>query len=328
MSDAFNMDKLVSVIIPVFNTEKYVEKTLMSVMNQTYTNLEIIVIDDKSTDNSGMIVDELAKRDTRIRVYHNEHNIGHSLARNKGLELAHGEYYGFVDSDDYIHPCFYERLLKVLLDNEADVSVCCNTSFFDGDEETVFAGLLNEKARVEDHDEYLEHFMDRYTGSISWVCNKLYKAELFKGITFKDFFGEDIVINSEIALKVKKAAWVSDEMYAYRRRAGSTTAAGTKNIAVPAAKSCLATYDVLKGENPQFDQRLIIYTIGKHANLYANCKRDFGTEASKEIFELFAQEYDNRKDVISKASMREKFKLALARKTPALYCILATSSSS
>ena len=111
MKSGDEMNKLISVIIPVYNTEKYIEQALLSAIEQTYKNLEIIVIDDKSTDDSPRIIDEIAANDSRVRVYHSAENVGHSLARNKGLELAHGDYIGFVDSDVNII-ILYSRIYK------------------------------------------------------------------------------------------------------------------------------------------------------------------------------------------------------------------------
>lgn len=324
MKSGDEMNKLISVIIPVYNTEKYVEKALSSVIEQTYKNLEIIVIDDKSTDDSPRIIDEIAAKDSRVRVYHSAENVGHSLARNKGLELAQGDYIGFVDSDDYIHPQLYERLLSIMEENDTDIAICRNIAFKDEKELPDFKEALTGKAKVETRSQYMEHFMDPFTGPVSWVGTKLYKAELFENTRFKDFFGEDLVINAEMALKVKKVVWTEDKLYAYRVRTGSTTAAWTKDLSVPSALSYLAAMDVLKDEDEQYTNRLTIYTIGKLANLYANCNNDYGKEAASKVYEIFAREYDNQRAALSKAGARDTFKLFIARRLPAVYCRLAT----
>ena len=105
------MEKLISVIVPVYNVEEYVEKCVLSIINQTYKNLEIILVDDGSTDNSGKICDEIAIKDNRIKVIHKK-NGGLSDARNVGIDIAKGDYLGFVDSDDYIDPDMYSILLN------------------------------------------------------------------------------------------------------------------------------------------------------------------------------------------------------------------------
>ena len=118
------MNNLISVIIPVYNVEQYLSKCLDSVVNQTYKNLEVILVDDGSTDNSGKICDEFALKDNRIIVIHKS-NGGLSSARNEGLKFAKGQYVGFVDSDDYIEIGMYEKLLEVSLKYGSDV-VCSN----------------------------------------------------------------------------------------------------------------------------------------------------------------------------------------------------------
>lgn len=117
------MDELISVIVPVYNVEKYVEQCLQSIIAQTYKNIEIVVIDDGSTDSSGEICDRLAKEDSRIAVYHKS-NGGVSAARNDGVEKSSGDYIAFVDSDDIIAPTYLEYLYRLLTDNDADISCC------------------------------------------------------------------------------------------------------------------------------------------------------------------------------------------------------------
>lgn len=114
---------LISVIIPVYNVEKYLHRCLDSVIEQTYKNLEVILIDDGSTDHSGEICDDYAAKDVRIHVIHQE-NQGVSAARNKGLDTAKGEYIAFVDSDDYILPEMYAKMLECIIENNVDFCVC------------------------------------------------------------------------------------------------------------------------------------------------------------------------------------------------------------
>ena len=126
-------DKMVSVIIPVFNVSDYLEKCVLSVIKQTYKNIEIILVDDGSTDQSGIICDKYREKDNRIKVLHKQ-NGGLSDARNAGIRIAKGEYISFVDSDDVISPIFIEIFLKVALKGECDiVAMSWGTSFWDGD---------------------------------------------------------------------------------------------------------------------------------------------------------------------------------------------------
>lgn len=117
------MEELISVIVPVYNVEKYVEKCVESIINQTYKNIEIILVDDGSTDNSGKIIDNISLKDNRIKVIHKE-NGGLSDARNAGLDICNGKYIGFVDSDDSIHKKMYEILYKNIKEYSANISIC------------------------------------------------------------------------------------------------------------------------------------------------------------------------------------------------------------
>lgn len=117
-------EPLISIIIPVYNVEKYLDKCLCSVRRQTYTNLEILLINDASTDQSGKICDAYMGQDARFRVIHLTQNKGVSHARNVGMEQALGDYIGFVDSDDYIEKDMFERLYKNLREHQADISIC------------------------------------------------------------------------------------------------------------------------------------------------------------------------------------------------------------
>ena len=116
-------DELITVIVPVYKVEKYLDRCVQSIVDQTYTNLEIILVDDGSPDNCPKMCDEWAKKDKRIKVIHKQ-NGGLSDARNAGLEKAKGKYVGFVDSDDYISPIMYEKLYKCIIDNQADMAMC------------------------------------------------------------------------------------------------------------------------------------------------------------------------------------------------------------
>ena len=114
---------LVSVVIPVYNVEKYLNKGIESVLSQSYEELEIILVDDGSTDSSGKMCDVYARQDKRVHIMHKE-NGGLSSARNAGIREAHGEYIAFVDSDDWVEPDYIERLLKACVENAAEMSIC------------------------------------------------------------------------------------------------------------------------------------------------------------------------------------------------------------
>lgn len=137
------MNSLVSVIVPVYNVEKYIDRCILSIVEQTYKNLEIIIVDDGTPDNSGAICDEWAKKDNRITVYHKK-NGGLSDARNFGFEKSNGEYITFIDSDDYILPEYVEYLYTNLVKYNADIS-CCDYNYVSSEERAI---VFDENANL------------------------------------------------------------------------------------------------------------------------------------------------------------------------------------
>lgn len=184
----------ISVIVPVYNTEAYLPKCIESILSQTYSNIEMILIDDGSSDNSGRICDAFAERDGRIVVIHKE-NGGVSKARNDALKIATGEYIGFVDSDDTIHPQMFEALYRNLTENKVDVSVC--------DYEMVYPDK-----RIHNNPEGLKMRFDA-DAAIKTIllgkyfqghlCNKLFKKSVLKDI----FFDEDIYVYEDMLFVIK-----------------------------------------------------------------------------------------------------------------------------
>ncbi len=316
-------DDLISVIVPAHNVERYIDKCLASLANQTHKNLEIIIIDDNSPDDSGVIADKWAQSDSRFTVVHNKKNMGHSTVRNVGLDLAKGRYIGFADPDDFVHPEMFERLLELIRDNEADISLCLEQAFNDGETEPDFSEKKDIEIRLENHDDYIKHFMDSFTGPIGWSWNKLYKAELFNNIRYREYKLEDIILNAEISAKVKKAVWTNERLYAYRVRTDSETAAGKKDISLPAAESFWKTYEMLFYNGKAFSEKYLVFVLGKLANLYANCRKNFGSESSLAIHEVYCQKYDENIKGITNISTKDSFKLFLARYLGPVYSFIA-----
>lgn len=211
--------ELISVIVPVYNVEKYLEKCIKSITNQTYHNLEIILVNDGSQDKSGKICDFWAQKDSRIKVIHKE-NGGLSDARNVGIKIATGEYIGFVDSDDYINPNFYEILMTNMNRYKADISACSIRKF--SEEEVLDESLsLNEKVYTFITEEALSDLIDENILNQT-VWNKLYKREVINDIYFE--FGkihEDVFWTYQVFGNAKKVVYINQELYYYLQRSGS-----------------------------------------------------------------------------------------------------------
>lgn len=206
----------ISVIIPVYNVEKYLKRCLDSVINQTYKNLEIILVDDGSTDNSGKICDEYAKNDKRIIVIHKE-NGGVSVARNIGLDIGTGDYVNFIDSDDWIDLKFFKKLYDNLLKSHADISCC------DYIRTEKYKNLKKEFLNYMDY--YGENILEVYLEKeLTSPCNKLYKKELWQNIKFPaNKTNEDICTIFKIFLKSKIVIYTEEKLYYYYKHSDSTT---------------------------------------------------------------------------------------------------------
>ena len=233
---------LISIIIPVYKVEKYLEKCIQSVINQTYENLQIILVDDGSPDNCGKICDEYAKKDHRIEVIHKS-NGGLSDARNKGLEIAKGEYIGFIDSDDYIESDMYEVLYNLLKQYNAYVSIC---NFY-----TVSQGKIAIKNAENGIKEYnrieilKEVLLDNNIQSYAW--NKLYKKELFDEIKYpvgKKY--EDIGTTFYLLEKCNKVVVTGKPEYYYINRQDSIVNNVTETTITDYIELIMQRYDYIE----------------------------------------------------------------------------------
>ena len=207
---------LISVIIPVYNVEQYLHKCIDSILEQTFQNFELILVDDGSTDNSGKICDEYAIKDKRIIVIH-QNNAGVSAARNTGLDSAKGEYIYFLDSDDWIESNALELLISLIEKNNLDLSIMEiketdneKTSYEKKDEIIYYSG-----------DEVLNFFLKEQRVSVV-MGNKLYKKELFNKLRFPvGLRHEDEWISSDIFCKAQKIAFTKQACIFYRQHIGS-----------------------------------------------------------------------------------------------------------
>lgn len=206
------MSLLISVIVPCYNAQKYIITTIRSILTQTISNLEVIVIDDGSTDNSAGLIEKLQREDARIRYIYQE-NQGLPGARNTGLDHAAGRYISFVDNDDLLHPKFLEILLKNLQADDADISVCEFENFDDGTEMR-FPELRNETI-VFDRVQTLDEINRNVRFVVMW--NKLYRREIFDSLRFKlGKYHEDESMIHYIYDKARKTVKSSAVLYGYR----------------------------------------------------------------------------------------------------------------
>lgn len=227
----------ISIIVPVYNTESYLSKCLDSIINQTYKNIEVILIDDGSTDSSGKICDHYAEVDTRFQVLHTE-NKGLVSARKTGLACATGDYIGFVDSDDWIKKTMYEELLRLLQDSQADI-VCCGAIIVSLSKQKKFynrmkEGLYNLESLPKLYETMMFDETENAPGILQSIWSKLFKKALLESclipVVNEITYGEDAAIVYPYCLKAKRIVVTNETYYYYRENPSSMC--GGKNIEI------------------------------------------------------------------------------------------------
>ncbi|MGE4398248.1 MAG: glycosyltransferase [Campylobacterales bacterium] len=216
------MSPLISVILPVYNVEKYLKKCTESIINQTYENIEIVCIDDGSTDSSGAILDELASKEHRMRVVHQK-NMGLMGVRTRGIAEAKGDYIAFIDGDDYVAPDMLQTLLETAVKNDAQISVC---GFELTDEDGSRLSIITPKNKVLSSTETLKEliYKDYKESALYPLWNKLFKKKLFDDFApSKNIanLGEDQYMNFVLIDAASKVAFTDKICYSYVQRANS-----------------------------------------------------------------------------------------------------------
>jgi len=289
---------MISVIVPVYRVEPYLNQCVESILCQTYTDLEILLVDDGSPDKCGQICDEYEKQDCRIRVFHTE-NHGLSAARNLGLQYATGDYIGFVDSDDWIEPEMYEVLLRKLHEAEFDIIVCGYVT-------------ISDKKQVEwkpsemvcDHDGALAFLINEKINNAVW--NKLYSKKLLQrsqvnGALFPEGRNyEDVAVLHRIVDEAKSIAVISKALYHYRIRLGSIMKTYTVQNLMDYADARLARFFFFKNEYPVLYQekkeKLLLfagYGISKVWRWWYGCSAEEKQEYNNKIKELLSFTKEN-----------------------------------
>ena len=214
------MEALISVIVPIYNVEKYLERCVNSILNQTYKNIEIILVDDGSPDKCPQICDEYKNMDSRVKVIHKE-NGGLSDARNYGLSIATGKYVSFVDSDDYIHEETYEKMIKALELQNADIVSCGINHVYDNKIESI-----NIEQKIYDDESAIENLIiGKNLNQTVW--NKIYKKNVIDNILFeKGKINEDDFWTYKVFSNSKKIITLNDCLYYYVHRESSIMGQG------------------------------------------------------------------------------------------------------
>lgn len=281
---------LVSVIVPIYRTEPYLRKCLDSVLAQTERDLEVVLVDDGSPDGCPALCDEYAAKDGRIKVIH-QPNGGRSAARNAGLAAATGRWIGFVDSDDWVEPDMYERLLAAAEAREAQIAVCGRVEEHDGTAETIAYGAHDVLTTEQAIGEMLRDVEVR-----SYLCDKLFQRELFEGIVFPEGRNyEDVAVVYRLFLRAERIAFVPDALYHYTFHGSNLVTDESLANRIDYWLAAKERFDVLAERYPQYLRlleldvmrvNLICWSLawgskGRDAEMFAEHKRAMGAFARK-----------------------------------------------
>lgn len=243
---------LISVIIPIYKVEKYIHKCINSVLNQTYKNLEIILVDDGSPDKCGEICDEYKKSDSRIKIIHKK-NGGLSDARNKGIEIMTGDYVAFIDSDDYVDKNYIKELYESIKTNQAGIAVCNYYKYYDNIGKKEYdKKSLNDK-KIFNNIEALKDVLTTYSVIDVVTWNKLYKSELFIKNQIRFPFGklhEDNFTTYKLLYFSNKTIFIEKPLYYYRLRSNSIMTSGFNTRRLDVLEAGVETKEFIKKHLP------------------------------------------------------------------------------
>ena len=307
-------ENLISVIVPAYNVENYIDKCIESIINQTYKNLEILIVDDGSTDNTGKKIDNWATKDNRITVIHIE-NEGLAVARNTLLDLAKGEYIGFVDSDDYIEPNMYEELLNAIKKNSCDISICSFTNVYeDGTKKKKHKDDTIEEIWTPTRCLYQLYEPDQDIMSLAW--NKLYKRKVWDNIRYPEHrIYEDAYVITDIIDVIDKAFFMSKSLYNRQMRQESIMGKSKK-----ITEKNLMILDVFKKRCEKYEGIADKVLYSKMVDEYMHSLIAYYKQVEEilnnrkiceSIYNDFTRCYKKHKNVVKKMSLKKKVRNVL-----------------
>lgn len=215
-----------SIVVPIYNVEKYLTRCIESILNQTFTDFELILVDDGSPDNCGKMCDEYAKKDSRIRVLHKK-NGGLSDARNHGIDIAKADYISFVDSDDYLSPDMYTILYNNLIENDADISTCGYYRCYHDKNVPNFKECSTDIHILSPEEAIRGVFEDKIVSVEAWA--KIYKTSLFDNVRYPvSRLSEDAFTTPTLLSKAKKIVATTQPLLYYSMREDSITGSNFK----------------------------------------------------------------------------------------------------
>ncbi len=288
------MDNLmISIIVPIYNVERYLERCVNSLISQTYKDIEIILVDDGATDNSGIICDKLGEQDERIRVIHKK-NGGLSDARNVGISVSNGKYILLVDSDDYVEYTMCEELIKVAEETDADL-VSFREQKVDEESGAVMGPPLKETKNVEVMSGYEAGEKYLYGKYIQHsACSKLYKRKLFDRVVFPvGMLAEDYATTYLYVFYSDKVAYYDRKLYFYSIRANSIMTQRSMKLTMDVYKIACKVYEFELEHYPNEKKVIetayancLLKTIARIYNEYSECYADYKKEIESRLLKI------------------------------------------
>jgi glycosyltransferase involved in cell wall biosynthesis len=324
----------ISVIIPVYKVEKYLRQCVDSVLAQTHSDLEVILVDDGSPDNCGAICDEYAEKDSRVKVIHKE-NGGQGSARNRGLDAATGEYIAFVDSDDWVDSDMYESLLKLLLEHDADIAEGSYRFFRPWKNQNQTLECPNtQKVCVWEGLQILERFYfgpDLFSDVAVMVWNKLYKAQILRDLRFREgFIYEDSEFMPRVLYACKKLVKHDHSYYTYNIHLSVGETSHSEKNYFKINSSVISAGLVAEFFADKGNEKIKHYTCRRYWNTlleaYYNCRllrKDPKCRSyAKELRDLVRKE---KGTILKSPKFTERWQFQLFYLSPGLFCGLKRS---
>lgn len=309
---------LISIIVPVYNTEQYLDKCVDSIVNQTYTNLEIILIDDGSPDNCGAICDEYAKKDSRIKVIHKS-NGGLSSARNAGLDVANGNYITFVDSDDMVESQMYEKMMENIQLTHVDICMCgCKIVNEQGD-------LLledNFKNKVYNIDEIIKDIILPLK-TASW--NKLFSKEIIGFVRFPEgkIHGEDLIFILKCLTSKTTISTINGAYYRYIKHPSSITTSKFSNRSFDEVYCKDQAYKIIEEKFPIYKEKARVWCFRARMNVMRHIYKEKEIkEYSQELIQYKKYVIDNYKTIKNQLRTKERIEFFVFKNLPILHRLI------
>lgn len=311
---------MISVIVPIFNAESSLPRCLDSIVSQSFKDLEIILVDDGSTDGSSSICDDYACRDSRVRVIHQD-NKGVVNARNVGLKEANGDYIFFTDSDDVLHPQMIDTLYSLILSGDYDFSMCYGETVYTApDSFSPLDDITNKKSLSQDtllRNLFVIEFAERLQYQVVW--NKLYKRQLLKNLFFTQTSAEDQFFNTQVYLMTNSAILICLPLYYWIQNSSSITHQKLNNWWIAVIDSLKLCLDAIPNDNSLYRAYCLRRLYKRFLSTLFRCKNTSLYTIAKEKVEITQKQTIREFFTNTSIPLFEKFIYLVCRYCPFTY---------